>query len=122
MAANTFGAALQFTVGELGGPTVETESYPVAQLTATDLVIGNGDRCGLFAINLGANPVYISVLPTVSATSGILLSANGGLVSLNVRDDFTMPSRNWKMIATGGTSQMYVLELARFAYVEAGVT
>lgn len=109
------GAALEFTEIDLGGPVVEQESFPVCQLTVTDIAPGNGDRVGLVIMNLGANPVYISLSPSVGPAAGLLLSANGGLTTMAVRDDFTLPSRAWKMISTGGTSQMYILELIRFS-------
>lgn len=111
------GAALEFTQEELGGPCTENESFPVCQTTSTSLVNGNGDRVGLIIINLGANTVNVSVSSSVTANTGITLPPAGGSISMTVRDDFTLPSRNWWGIATGGTSQVYVLEIARYRKV-----
>lgn len=111
-------AALQFTEQELGGPCVEYETYPTCQTSPMSLVHGSGDRVGLIIINLGLNPVNIGLFASITATNGILLAPQGGLVSMTVRDDFTLPSREWWGIATGGTSQLYILEVVRFTYNE----
>lgn len=107
-------AALLFTQEELGGPCVENESYPVASGNVSSVIMGNGDRVGMVIINLGSNPVYISLNSTVSTTQGILLAANGGLITMTVRDDFTLCSRQFWAVTSANTSQLYVLEIARF--------
>lgn len=103
------GAARYFTEQQLGGPTRENESNPTAGVTQTSAVGNNGDRVGLIIVNQGANDVFIA-LAAPSATNGIRLSASGGNVSMNVRDDFTLPARQWFMIAPTGSSAVYVLE------------
>ena len=107
------GAARAFTEAQLGGPIVETDSNPTAQTAATILIQSNGDRVGLVVINLGVNDVYLALNSGVSNTNGIKLNKQGGNVAMNVRDDFTLPSRAWYAIGDGGTSQVYVLELLR---------
>lgn len=107
------GAARQYTEDQLGGPCNEAESFPTATTAITTLVHGNGDRVGLIFMNLGANPVNVGLTSAAGPNNGILLSANGGVLGMSVRDDFTLPSREWFVLATGGNSQMYVLELVR---------
>lgn len=118
----SIGAALQFTQEELGGPCTENESYPVCQTTSTVIAQGNGDRVGLIVMNLGSNPINLSLQGIPSATGGILLAGNGGVLGMTVRDDFTLPARQWNAIATGGTSQMYVLEIIRYSTNQVGVS
>lgn len=114
-------AARRFTEEELGGPCTEVESNPLAVTTAgIQAAIGNGDRVGLFIMNLGTNPVFVGLNRGVSASNGILLPPSGGFVSQSVRDDFTLPSREWSAISTGGSSQLYVLEIVRFISNEEG--
>jgi len=108
------GAALQFTEDQLGGPCVENESAPTALTTGPISINGAGDRVALLVMNLGSNNVYMALSSAVSSTTGILLAPNGGLVAFAVRDDFTLPSRAWWLIATVGSSQLYVLELMRY--------
>lgn len=106
----TTGAARFGTEVLLGGPCRETESNPTIQTTPTVVVKGNPDRVGLIIINLGANDVFIALNNTVSTTNGIKLPNSGGNVTMTLRDDFTLPSREWDGIASGGTSAVYVLE------------
>lgn len=113
-----FGAARAYTEDQLGGPCDETESNPTVQLTAGVILQGNPDRVGLVFINLGANDVYIALNSAVSATNGIKVGASGGSATLNVRDDFTLVSRTWYGIASGGTSAIYILEEIRDQYTQ----
>jgi hypothetical protein len=106
-------AARAFTEAQLGGPCNDFESSPVIPTTVGVLAIGNGDRVGLVIMNLSANTLYIGLSPTVSTTNGILLSPNGGVFGVSVRDDFTLPSRQWYGISVGGSAQCYVLEVVR---------
>lgn len=110
------GAARAFTEAALGGPCNEFEDSVTVQTTATSIVNNSPDRVGLVIINLGANDIYIGLTPAVSTTNGIKLPANGGSVSMNVRDDFILPSRQWWGIANGGTSATYELEETRSIY------
>lgn len=110
--------ALRFTELQLGGPCTENESVPIALTSPTLLVNGNGDRVGLLMMNLGSNNAFVTIGPTPSSTSGILLAANGGFITLNVRDDFTLCTRNWYGIANSSGVQIYVLEIVRFAQSE----
>lgn len=107
------GAARASAESLLGGPCDELESNPTIATTVGVAIDGNGDRVGLVFVNLGANPVYVSLNSGVGSTNGILLGQTGGSISMTVRDDFTLPSRRWYGISTGGNSAIYVLELIR---------
>jgi len=107
------GAARAFTQLQLGGPCTEQDSQVTATNTAAIFLQGNADRVGLLMINLGANDVYLSLTSSVSTTQGIKLPQSGGNVSMNVRDDFTLPSRTFYGITNAATSAVYVLEIIR---------
>lgn len=107
-------AALLFTEQELGGPCLEQESYPTATTTGVVAAQGNGERVGLTIMNLSANSVYIGLAGVVTSSTGIFLPGNGGFLTVNVRDDFTLPSRQWTALSVGGTAQLYVLEIIRY--------
>jgi len=107
------GAALQWSQKELGGLLLEQDSNPTMQITATQIVANNADRVVLVVFNLGANDVYMSITADVSPTNGIKLVANGGFIIIELRDDFTLQTRQWWGIGNGGTSSCYVLELVR---------
>jgi hypothetical protein len=110
MPTRTTGAARFYVEQQLGSPTREKESNPNIQITATTVVQSNPDRIGLIMVNMGVNDVFIGLTNSVSATNGIRIVANGGNVTMTVRDDFTLPAREWDGLASGGTSLMYVLE------------
>jgi hypothetical protein len=108
-------AALLFTEQELGGPCTEVESdVAVLQSTLTSICLGNGDRVGLVLMNVANNDAYISTNPLTTQPNGILISANGGAITLTVRDDFTLPARQWFAFAPAGLTQVHVLEIVRF--------
>lgn len=114
------GAALQYTQNVLGGPVVENDSNPTIGATVGTVIEGNGDRVGLVIINVGGNDLFIALDSGVSATNGIRLGANGGSVSMDVVNDFTMASRKWYGVAPTGNTNVFVLELARYALTPKG--
>lgn len=117
-----FGAARRYTEQVLGGPIVELESNPTQGVAAASLLLGNADRVGLLFVNLGANDVFIAVSAAVATTFGIRLTANGGNASFIVTEDFTLPTRQWFGIASGGSSDVYILEVVRQIYTPAPET
>jgi len=113
------GAARAYTDAVLGGPTYDIDSNPTAQTTAGELIKGSPDRVGLIIVNQGGNDVYVAISSGVSTTNGIKLTANGGSVTMDVKTDYTLPSRAWFAIANGGTSACYVIEIVRSQYTPA---
>ena len=114
----TFGAAMQYCVDQFGGLIDEIESNPtIAGAGVTQIVPGNGDRMSLVIINVGGHDVM--VMPESSAVSvtnaiGIRLAANGGGISLVLKDDLTMPSRRWMAASQDGSaSSLFVIEQNR---------
>lgn len=108
------GAALQFWRDQFGGVAVENEATVSIGAAVASVINGNGDRLGLLIMNLGTNNTFVGVSSLVSSSFGILLGANGGFLSMNVRDDFTMQTRQWFAVTpSGGSSTLYTLELTR---------
>jgi hypothetical protein len=108
------GAALDYWRKQFGGLATENENTVSVNTAVLTAINGNGDRLGLLLMNLGAANLFVAVSSSVSASFGILLGANGGFVSLNVRDDFTMQTRQWYAVCpSGGPSTLYTLELTR---------
>ena len=107
------GAARGYTDQQLGGPTTENESNPTCQISITQLVKNNPDRVGILIMNLGSFDAFIAFNANVGSTNGIKLAANGGIFAANVRDDFTVPAREYSGIASGGATAIYILEIIR---------
>ncbi len=96
---------------EYGVHTTETEDPLIAAAgaVAARLLSNNPRRIGFVLINLSVNPIYLSLTAAVAATRGIYLAPNGGFVTMNLRDDFTLPTREWWVIAPAGASNLYCL-------------
>ena len=98
-----------------GGDFTEKDSEPVVGTTMVELVKNDPERIALTIINLGAANVLIAPDNKVSTTRGILLTASGGAVSMDVRSDATLPSRAWYAISASAGNDVYVLEIRRYA-------
>lgn len=105
------GAALDYTEKTLGGQLLEQETNPSISTTPVVVVSNNPDRVALAVVNLGAGNVFMALNNTPSASVGLLLGASGGSVTLNLRDDLTLPSRQWSAVCpSGGPSILEVIE------------
>lgn len=108
------GAALDFVIASWGGLVLEQETNPTISTTPSVVVPNNPDRVALVVLNIGAGTVFMSLSNTPSANAGIFLGANGGAVTMNVRDDGTLPSRQWSAVCpTGGPLVLEVIEYIR---------
>lgn len=107
-------AAQRFTEQELGGPCTEVESYVTVSVGGTIVAKGNGDRVGLFIMNISSDAAYIGLLGSPNLNQGLYLAPNGGSLSLTVRDDFTLPTRQWAATPSANSPILYVLEIVRF--------
>lgn len=112
--AISIGAAMQYAQDQLGGPLVENETNPASSATPSVAIDGNGERVALIMVNNGANDIFVAVSAAVGASFGVRLGANGGNVTMNVRDDWTLPTRRWWMVSPSGASNLYIVELYRY--------
>lgn len=108
-------AALYFTQQELGGATTEQETIATVGTTGSVITKGNGDRVGLIFMNVGSIDAYISLNPLAGVFNAITIVAGGGVITMNVRDDFTLPTREWSASSASATTQIYVLEITRYS-------
>lgn len=107
------GALSEFVKKQFGVNTV-THINPITdtvQTTATKILNNNPDRLAVVIINLGSNPVYVSVKPDVSTSKGIRLATNGGGLILNAKDDLELVGYEFWAIADGGSSTIFVMEV-----------
>lgn len=109
----SFGAALEYLQKEFDGHFQELESLVATSTTAAQAVPNNPDRLGLLIVNVGGDNVTLGLKQGVTASNGVLLAANGGSMSLDVREDFTLVTREWFAIATANTPNLYVLQMNR---------
>lgn len=107
-----YGAALTIIQNLYGWIVQEVESYPLLQTGGpfSQIVPQNGDRVGLLIMDQGANNVNISLVQNAPAFP-LLLLANGGSVSFDLKDDFTLTTRAWYGQAQTAIQNVYVLEI-----------
>lgn len=109
-----FGAALTYVQNLLGYLVNEIDEVFTLQITnpTVPFIQQNGDRLGLVIVNTSTNPAFIGLSSAVGPSNqGIYLPASGGSISMDARTDFTLPTRAWWGIATGGITVIYVLEI-----------
>jgi len=106
-------SAIDLIREEIGVTTREEENPEVAALGAASVVFlrENANRVFFLIINLSANPAYVRPGLAATAAAGIYLGPNGGMVAFNVKDDKTIPTREWWGTTPAGASNIYVLEL-----------
>ncbi|KKN19097.1 hypothetical protein LCGC14_0949250 [marine sediment metagenome] len=118
MAKQLSGLVAEFLKREYNG--VFAESVAVDSIGITPLqIFGNDPERGLILlVNLSVNTIYIGYDPQVSSLRGITLGANGGSYSVNIRNDFQIPSMAHYAIATGVTSNLFRVTTRRIAIPE----
>jgi hypothetical protein len=103
---------------EFGGPTTEQEKTFVLAPgnVAQEVVPNNAERVSLTIVNIGTGNLNLALSSSLVATiGGIFLSSSGGEVNMHVRDDATLPGRQW-WCSSGAGSTVYVLEVIRSIY------
>ena len=109
------GAAAQYIAKEFGGQYEEDDGTVSVQTSATQIVASDPDTVAITFVNLGANTVYLRPSNEPSITAGIQIVASGGALSLTVRNDLTLTTREWWGIATTAASDVYFVRVRRFA-------
>ena len=74
------------------------------------LVENNPGRTNLTIVNLSSNTVYLAPMSVASSSIGILLTASGGSLAMNYNDDLVLPTLEWHAIASGSSSNVFVIE------------
>lgn len=106
----TLAELLEMEYGVKVHPGPESGEYSVG-ITNQKILSNNPNRVGLTFCNNSANTIWLSRVPSGAVSEGIFLSANGGIVSMNWRDDMTLILNDWYAIAAGAASALSVLEI-----------
>lgn len=99
-----------------GGDFEQAEAVVAVGTVPTLLVPNDPEAVNLTVVNNSANQVWLAPNNQVSASLGIQLNP-GGSASIIVRDDATLPTREWWAIASAGPSNVYYLRLRRYITV-----
>jgi len=107
------GAAQDYTEKQLDGQTAEEEDVTTVTTAVTLICNNDPDRVGLVIINTGTVDAVVLWNAGVTTTRGILLSASGGNVSMDIVHDFTLPSRSWFAVVAAGSTTISCIRLRR---------
>jgi hypothetical protein len=97
-------------LGVRSQPGPESGTYSVG-VAVSKVISNNPTRVGLTFINNSANTIWLWITNNFGASQGIFLSANGGVIALNWRDDMTLIPNDWYAIASAAASSLQVLEV-----------
>ncbi len=95
---------------ELGIATYDRETSAQAGVAAAIAVRNNPNRIGLLVQNLSINTLYLRPGRPPTSTVGIVLASNEWR-SFLYREDFSLPTREWWILASAAASDYYILEL-----------
>lgn len=110
-------AVVHYLRGLFGGDFEESDGEVTVDTTATRVVKSDPEAISLTIVNLGSQDAYLKAANDPSNTSGFLVAASGGNLSVNVRDDATLPSKEWFAVVTTGTTDLYFTRVRRYAAV-----
>lgn len=100
---------------ELGirtSPHIRTESVTA---TAEVVLKANPDRIAFILFNLGSNDGHINFTSEVSATNGLVVSGNGGFLSMTWRDDLHLVGLEWYGFQQTAPANWLILEVVGLA-------
>jgi hypothetical protein len=106
--------ALSKLITEEFGVKTRVNENPVTNSVGTsfvEILRNNPDRLAFIVVNLSANEVYLGLERDVSASKGIRLNANGGILSMTFKEDLATVGRAIFALASGAGSTIYVQEV-----------
>lgn len=95
-----------------GVRTRSAENREATTMGAGSLLVARDDssRIALIIVNLGTDTVFIRPRGDAAPEFGFRLSANGGFMSLNIDDDFSLVTKDFNGIAPAGAPEIWVQE------------
>jgi len=96
------------------GAVVDWRENPVitqANILDAIFIRNNPDRLQFTIINLSGSNIFIRPSQAALTGTGIVLVANGGNFSVNVKDDGPLPIIEWHVIGLLDNLDIYVLEI-----------
>lgn len=101
------------SASRFGGNTFLSESLVTIPSASVYRVPNNPNRLNWAMINEGANDIRVSNYPTVTASSGWLLAANGGVLSMDWAEDGEAVCYDIYLIANGADTVIRLREVLR---------
>lgn len=107
------GASVEYAEQFLRGHVVPYISNPLSIAGVVNLLRPDPERVLWHISNLSPNDMYLGFTETTGSANGILISGNGGFVSLNVTDDFELLTLPVYIFAGVANNQLYMVNMRR---------
>lgn len=101
------------SIARFGGHTYGTEDVVTVLTTRTTILRNNPNRVYWVMINEGANDIRVSFDPSISATSGFVLAASGGVIVADWFNEGETVGYEVYGIAVGVDTRLRVREVIR---------
>lgn len=110
---NLSGIAAQWLEKEYGGRYALTKGVFVVGTTSAEALRNDSERVVLILVNTSVNTITINFGINATLINGIVLAANGGSFTANLRDDFILPGFQINAIASAAGSSMFFATISR---------
>lgn len=107
------GAASEYAARMIRGHTVAITNTLSTAGGVEQVLKPDTERVQFLIVNLSANDVYLGFDANVSATRGILCPANGGMLALNVVDDFELTTMPIYIYSAAAGNNIYSVAVRR---------
>lgn len=110
---NGKGAAQQFVEQFVGGLFAVRETDLTLTTTPQEILRNDPERVGWLIVVTGATSAQLSFRGVIETATAILIAGNGGTLSANVREDFTLPTVALFGNVNAGTTTIHIVETLR---------
>ena len=107
------GAAQVFIERLVGGFFVTRESDVTLTTAAAEILRNDPERVGWLVVVTGATEAQLAFNINVTTAASIRIPGSGGSFSVNVREDFTLPTVSLYGNVAAGTTTLHVVEIVR---------
>lgn len=114
------GAAAIYSERNLQGNLVPYTTNPTSAAGVLNILPPGPERVLWHVTNLSANDMYLGFDQQVGSSNGILLSGNGGFISMHVTEDFELVTLPVYLYSSVAGNQVYVVHMRRENKVQEG--
>lgn len=107
------GAAQDFVAAAVGGFFVTRERDVTLAVAAAEILRNDPERVGWLICVTGATQAQIAFNIAVTTATSILIPGSGGTFTVNVREDFTLPTVAVYGNVAAGNTTLHIVEIVR---------
>lgn len=107
------GAVEEILGQEVGGRFAVEEFLAPVSTTVAEILRNDPERVGWLLVNTGLVELEIAWLRPATAPSAIFIPPNGGSLTVNVREDFVLPTHSLLGRVAAGTTTAFVTIIRR---------